>query len=247
DEKCPDCPVEKTFADGKSHYGETEGMGRQGGKKHWIFITAPVMDEKGNVVAAMEMSIDITRRRHLEKDLQKSEEKYHAIFNNMFNPVFVVDQKELQILDCNIKAMELYQPGGSDMTGKPFSDFFPEEEKETLVQQVKTRKEIAKVRHVTANGHKIDVDMWVAPARYSDQNVFLITINDITRRLETEQHLLHASKMATLGEMSTGIAHELNQPLSVIKSSSSFCLKKIERQEPVSHEIFCKLISKIDT
>jgi histidine kinase len=247
DEKCPDCPVEKTFADGKSHYGETEGMGRQGGKKHWIFITAPVMDEKGNIVAAMEMSIDITRRRNLEKDLQKSEEKYHAIFNNMFNPVFVVDQKDLQILDCNIKAMELYQPGGPDMAGKPFSDFFPDEEKEALVRQVKTRKEIAKVRHVKANGHRIDVDMWVAPARYSGQNVFLITINDITRRLETEQHLLHASKMATLGEMSTGIAHELNQPLSVIKSSSSFCLKKIDKQEPISEEIFCKLISKIDT
>jgi histidine kinase len=247
DEKCPDCPVEKTFADGKSHYGETEGMGRQGGKKHWIFITAPVMDEKGNIVAAMEMSIDITRRRHLEKDLQKSEEKYHAIFNNMFNPVFVVDQKELQILDCNIKAMELYQPGGPDMAGKPFSDFFPDEEKEAMVRQVKTRKEIVKVRHVKADGHKIDVDMWVAPARYSGRNVFLITINDITRRLETEQHMLHASKMATLGEMSTGIAHELNQPLSVIKSSSSFCLKKIDKQEPISEEIFCKLISKIDT
>jgi len=35
-----------------------------------------------------------------------------------------------------------------------------------------------------------------------------------------EQQLIHASKMATLGEMATGIAHELNQPLSVIKTSS---------------------------
>ncbi|MCK5162135.1 MAG: PAS domain-containing sensor histidine kinase, partial [Desulfobacula sp.] len=73
------------------------------------------------------------------------------------------------------------------------------------------------------------------------------TINDITKRLETEQHLIHASKMATLGEMSTGIAHELNQPLSVIKSSSSFCMKKMRKNEKIDKEIFHTLVSKIDS
>lgn len=246
DHQCPDCPVEKTFADGQSHYGETEGVGRKGQKKHWIFITAPMRDENGDIVAGMEMSIDITQRRHLEQDLKKSEEKYHAIFNNIFNPVFVVDQESLEILDCNIKAMDLYHAGGKTLAGKLFSDFFPREDQADLIRQVKSRKEISKVQHIKADGRKIDVDMWVAPAQYSGQNVFLITINDITQRLETEQHLLHASKMATLGEMSTGIAHELNQPLSVIKSSASFCLRKIHNQEPVSEEIFHKLIGKID-
>ncbi len=247
DEKCPDCPVEKTFRDGRSHYGETEGMGRQGEKKHWIFITAPIKDADGNIVAGMEMSIDITRRRHLEKDLQKSEEKYHAIFNNISNPVFAVDQESLKILDCNIKALELYKFSESQMLEKTFTDFFLPEEKEEMAGQVKSRKEISKAKHVKADNKQIDVDMWVAPATYSGEKVFLITINDITRRLETEQHLLHASKMATLGEMSTGIAHELNQPLSVIKSSSSFCLKKIHRQEPIQEEILYKLVTKIDT
>lgn len=246
DHQCPDCAMEKTFIDGQSHSGETEGIGRNGQKKHWIFITAPMRDEKGDIVAGMEMSIDITQRRHLEQDLKKSEEKYHAIFNNIFNPVFVVDQESLEILDCNIKAMELYHTGGKTLTGKLFSDFFPQEDQADMIRQVKSKKEISKVKHIKADGRKIDVDMWVAPAEYSGQNVFLITINDITQRLETEQHLLHASKMATLGEMSTGIAHELNQPLSVIKSSASFCLKKIHNQEPISEEIFHKLIGKID-
>ncbi len=121
----PGLPRGKTFADGQSHYGETEGIGRKGQKKHWIFITAPMRDENGDIVAGMEMSIDITRRRHLEKDLKKSEEKYHAIFNNIFNPVFVVDQESLEILDCNIKAVELYHSGGTPLTGKLFGDFFP--------------------------------------------------------------------------------------------------------------------------
>jgi len=99
---------------------------------------------------------------------------------------------------------------------------------------------------VDGKGRVIDVDMWVSPSEYSGRQVFLITISDITQRLESEQHLLHASKMATLGEMSTGIAHELNQPLSVIKSSSSFCLKKIRKEERLKQEILVTLMEKID-
>lgn len=112
---------------------------------------------------------------------------------------------------------------------------------------MKSGQEINKIKHIVQDGHFIYVDMWSSPSRYSGKKVLLVTINDITKRLETEQHMIHASKMATLGEMSTGIAHELNQPLSVIKSSSSFCMKKMRKGEMIDKEIFHKLISKIDS
>ncbi|MCD4719291.1 MAG: PAS domain S-box protein [Desulfobacula sp.] len=245
-EKCFDCPVEKTFVDGKSHYGEAEGMGKNGEKNYWMFITSPVTDAEGNVVAAMEMSIDITARRRLKKELQRSEENYHAIFNNISNPVFVVDIQTFEILDCNIKALEVYGYSRKILLKKLFSDFFIEEEKTELVEKIKSGQEINKVKHIIQNSGSIYVDMWASPSKYSDKKVLLVTINDITKRLETEQHLIHASKMATLGEMSTGIAHELNQPLSVIKSASSFCMKKMRKKEIIDKEIFDKLISKID-
>jgi len=77
--------------------------------------------------------------------------------------------------------------------------------------------------------------------------VLLVTTSDITKRLETEQQLIQASKMATLGEMATGIAHELNQPLSVIKTASSFSMKKINKNEPIKIEILSNLLMKIDS
>ena len=246
EEKCGDCPVEKTFVDGKSHYGEAEGMGRDGEKNHWMFITSPVTDADGNIVAAMEMSIDITPKRRLEKELQQSEENYRAIFNNISNPVFVVDIQTFEILDCNIRAPEVYGYSRKVLLKKIFSDFFIKEEKTKLIKKMKLGQETNKIKHCIRNDHFIYVDMWVSPSKYSDRKVLLVTINDITQRLETEQHLIHASKMATLGEMSTGIAHELNQPLSVIKSSSSFCMKKIRKNEAIKDDIFLKLISKID-
>ena len=74
-----------------------------------------------------------------------------------------------------------------------------------------------------------------------------MTTSDITKRLETEQQLFQASKMATLGEMATGVAHELNQPLSVIKTASSFFMKKVDRKEPIKDDILYTLAKEIDS
>ncbi|MCK5204154.1 MAG: PAS domain-containing sensor histidine kinase, partial [Desulfobacterales bacterium] len=70
---------------------------------------------------------------------------------------------------------------------------------------------------------------------------------DITQRLETEQQLIQASKMATLGEMATGVAHELNQPLAVIKTASRFFMKKIGKKEKIEDDILFTLAAEIDS
>ena len=90
-EKCVNCPVEKTFKDGCTHYGEESGLNKDGSEVHWIFRTSPIKTDQGEIIAAMEMSLDITQRKQLEEKLEKSEKKYHEIFNNIPNPVFVLD------------------------------------------------------------------------------------------------------------------------------------------------------------
>jgi histidine kinase len=90
------------------------------------------------------------------------------------------------------------------------------------------------------------VNIRVSPSEYQSRKVYLVTTSDITQRLETEQQLIQASKMATLGEMATGVAHELNQPLSVIKTSSGFFMKKIRKKEPIKEEILFTLAEEID-
>lgn len=52
--------------------------------------------------------------------------------------------------------------------------------------------------------------------------------------------------MATLGEMATGIAHELNQPLSVIKTASSFLIKKQQQGAALGDSIVESMLGKID-
>ena len=51
---------------------------------------------------------------------------------------------------------------------------------------------------------------------------------DITERKRIEVELIQAAKMATLGEMATGVAHELNQPLSIIRMAADSTLERVE-------------------
>lgn len=57
----------------------------------------------------------------------------------------------------------------------------------------------------------------------------VLSSKDITELRHSEAQLIQASKMATLGEMATGIAHELNQPLGVIRMAASNSIKRIDR------------------
>lgn len=57
----------------------------------------------------------------------------------------------------------------------------------------------------------------------------VMSSKDITELRQSEAQLIQASKMATLGEMATGIAHELNQPLGVIRMAASNSVKRIAK------------------
>ncbi len=246
-EKCVDCPVEATFADGQSHYSEETGVDKDGSIKHWIVRTSPIRDESGEIVAAMEMNLDISERKQLEEKLELSEKKYHAIFNNIPNPVFVLEIRRLEILDCNKSVLSIYGKGRDRLIGTCFLDLFEPDERETMAFRMATAAVLNQVRHVGADGKRLYVDIRISPSEYTGQQVLLVTISDVTKRLEAEQQLIQASKMATLGEMATGVAHELNQPLSVIKTASNFFMRKLKKKEPIRDEILLTMSEEIDS
>jgi len=245
-EKCVNCPVEKTFKDGCTHYGEESGLNKDGSETHWIFRTSPIKNDQGEIIAAMEMSLDISQRKQLEEELEKSEKKYHEIFNNIPNPVFVLDMDTLDIIDCNDSVHVVYGYSKNEIINTSFLNLFLEEEKNRYAASLKTKTMLAQVRQLNRRGLTLFVNIRISPAEYPGKKVLLVTTSDITKRLETEQQLIQTSKMATLGEMATGIAHELNQPLSVIKTASSFFIRKIDRNEPIEEEILFNVLHKVD-
>jgi histidine kinase len=246
DEKCEVCPVEKTFKDGQSHYGQETGMDKNGNTTYWLSRTSPIQDARGNVVSVMEVCLDITRMKQLEERLEKSERKYYAIFNNIPNAVFVLNMNTLEILDCNKSVKDVYGYEKDEITGRSFLDLFLDEEKDHYAFKIMTSAYVNQAKHVDKDGKTLFAAIRISPSEYLGQKVLLVTTSDITKRLEAEQQLIHAGKMATLGEMATGIAHELNQPLSVIKTASNFCLKKINGNEIIEDKDLYTMLEKID-
>jgi histidine kinase len=246
-EKCVVCPVEKTFEDGLSHFSEERGFNKDGTPTHWVVQTAPIKNEQGEIVAAMEINLDVTQTKLLEEELRKSEKKYHAIFDNIPNPVFVLDLETLEILDCNTSVEVIYGYKKDEIMHTSFLQLFRPEEQGHYEKTIKNSSVINQARHLNKEGGTIFVNIRISPSEYPSRKVLLVTTSDITQRLETEQQLIQASKMATLGEMATGVAHELNQPLSVIKTASRFFMKKIRKKEEIKNDILFAMAEEIDT
>ncbi|MFH1977326.1 MAG: PAS domain S-box protein [Pseudomonadota bacterium] len=245
-EKCVNCPVEKTFLDGKSHYSEETGYNKDGTLTHWIVNTSPIKNSKGEIIATMEMNLDITIRKNLEEKFIKSEKKYHEIFNNIPNPVFVLDMDSLDILDCNESVTTVYGFTPNEIINQSFLAMFREDEREKYAFKMRVYSELSQVKQIKKDGNIVFVNIRISPSEYPGQKVFLVTTSDITKRLEAEQQLIQASKMATLGEMATGVAHELNQPLTVMKTASSFLIKKVVKKEAIPDDVLLTLAEEID-
>jgi histidine kinase len=247
EEKCVICPVEKTFEDGLSHFSEERGFNKDGTPTHWIVNTSPIKNEHGEIVAAMEMSLDVTETKLLEEELKKSEQKYYAIFDNIPNPVFVLDMDTLEILDCNASVEVIYGYKKDEIIQQSFLELFGPEEKDHYGELIKRSSVINQARQFNKEGGTLFVNIMISPSDYPGRKELLVTTSDITQRLETEQQLIQASKMATLGEMATGVAHELNQPLSVIKTASRFFMKKIRKKEKIKDDILLTMSEEIDS
>jgi histidine kinase len=139
----------------------------------------------------------------------------------------------------------VYGYSGAEMLGRPFLELFRSEQRDDFASKLKDAAVVDQVKQVTKDGRTIYVGIKVSPFDFYGRRVLLVTTSDITQRLETEQQLIQASKMATMGEMATGIAHELNQPLSVIKTASAFFMRKIGKKEKLEKEVFLNIVKKI--
>ncbi|KPJ79137.1 MAG: histidine kinase [Deltaproteobacteria bacterium SG8_13] len=246
-EKCVVCPVERTFEDGLAHQSEESGLNRHGELQHWVVQTSPIRNADGEIIAVMEMNLDITERTQLTLELEKSEKKYQEIFNNIPNPVFVLDADTLEILDCNDRIPTVYGFSCAQIKGQSFMETIPKRDRQRMQSELTSSAVINQVRQFTKEQKVIYVDVRISPSEYKGRKVLLVTTSDITKRLEAEQQLIQASKMATLGEMATGVAHELNQPLSVIKTASSFLMKKVRKKEPIPEDILFTMAEEVDS
>ena len=185
-------------------------------------------------------------------ETRRSEEKYRVLFHDSPNPLFMVDMKEAKILDVNNTAIEVYQHSRNELMQMTLLDLIDVEDTKRFWKEVQNSSHrdfffLPRLWAKKRDGNNFFIDLHARMGQLHETEKgttarsWIIRTVDITERLEQEAQLIQAGKMATLGEMATGIAHELNQPLNVIKVGADFFTKMIQRGKKISEENLLKV------
>ncbi len=181
---------------------------------------------------------------------QEANRRLAAVIENCDEGVFSVDPNGV-ILGWNPGAARICGYEAGDVLGKNISILFSPQLDDfagvvrRLAQEPRGGCEKAVLLH--KNGAPLQVELIVCPIRDGHRGLLGVScvVRDIADRLEAEARershriqLVHAARMATLGEMAGGIAHELNQPLCAIASFGQACLRSLRsaRLDPADIE-----------
>jgi len=189
---------------------------------------APFSDSAGNFKGFVGINKDVTERKQAEEALRESQKFSSGLLENSPNPIFVVNP-DTSVKYVNPAFEKLTGFTLAEITGReaPYPWWPKEQWKETAASfknaMVTGGRRSEKVFQ-KENGERFFVALNSAPIVHEGKLLyFLINWLDITERkraegersdLEQKAHL--ASRLASVGEMASGIAHEINNPLTAV-------------------------------
>jgi two-component system sensor kinase FixL len=190
--------------------------------------------------ATEDLRAEIAERKRAEEALREKAN----LLDLTHDTVFVRDAKDV-ITFWNRGAEELYGWTRDEAVGQVSHDLtqtiFPAPLEKIMAELNSTGRWEGELIHTRRDGTRVVVaSRW---ALQSDERgkptAVLETNNDITERKRTEEalhkvqaELAHVTRVTTLGEMTTSIAHEVNQPLGAVVNNASACLRWLAGEAP---------------
>lgn len=199
-----------------------------------------------------QLALNITERKTAEHAQRISEEKYRTTLNASPYGILLTDIKGI-ITDISEIGLELFGfHTRDDLVGKHFFRFVPSEEKNTIRKIVEKTMNEGIAQNIEVKTRKKNQSLFLSETSttliqdsYGIPLSFMIIIRDISQRKKMEAKQIHADRMANLGEMASGIAHEINQPLNIISLVMDKILFVSANTEIIDIEFFKRKSDKI--
>ena len=213
DERCAECPVARTFEDGREHTSEEKIFDRRGIPHDVVVNTRPLRDRAGAIVAVMELFNDITVQKELEYRLHGGLTRFHNLFDVV--PCLIsVQDREFKVIEAN----QYFKEGFGDRLGGYCYEIYKKRQDRCPTCPVAesfgdgkthTSEEVL----IDKDGKQRHVVVHTAPMRDSQGNITAVMeVSDDITELRALQ-----DKLAGLGRVVGGIAHSIKNVLEGLR------------------------------
>ncbi len=177
-------------------------------------ISAVAVRKEGKIVGDLAILRDITERKQAEHELIAQKQLIDRILANMPNAVLVIN-KDHQIMLANEAFYRTFRMRRNQVQGKPINQVIPVADLPRTIAKVLVDKErqLQFEFRQEIDNRKLVLAAIMLPMGEGEA---LLLINDITSERERQERLYLTDRLASVGEMVAGVAHELNNPLTSV-------------------------------
>jgi PAS domain S-box-containing protein len=177
---------------------------------------------------------ELAERKAAETALRESEQRYSSLFQNNHAVMLLIDPNDGAIVEANPMACSYYGYSLKELTTLKLWDINTLCREDVLREMGRARfgkQRHSYFQHRLASGDIRDVEVYNGPITVGGQQLLYSIVHDITERRRLEAQLVQSAKMASLGVMAGGIAHELRNPLGIISANIELMMERAHDPE----------------
>lgn len=207
--------------DGKTWIGEIVNRKKNGELYCEHSVISPIMDDDGIITHFMAMNEDITETKALQDKIQKNEELFSSIMDNIREGIAIVSDNNLFEF-LNKSTAKIFGSTVEELKGSSILDFLDEKSLVKVAQESeeRTKGETSKypINIIRKDGVKRLVEVSAVPRYDKNENYIgaFGTFNDITDDKKKEYELKRSKQLESIGKLAGGIAHDFNNLNTII-------------------------------